>query len=469
MKKLLPYLIGLSLCGFAGLASAENLIQVYQQAKESNPDLRKSEAMRNAAYEKITETRGSLLPQLGLAGGFDLVKNHRGEITDDLVKNHRGEITDPSNRQHTTKNDSRTDRWSGSVSLSQSLFDMSRWYNLNISEQQAGIQDVAYRAQQQQLILDTSVAYFNVLRALDAFSFIQAQKSAIGKQLDQTQQRFKVGLVAITDVHDAQAQYDKTLADEVSRRNDVDNALEDLRLVTGLTYAQLSQLNTKSFRTKAAPLVSALLKEAESNNLTLLSARLAQTVAREQIRLSESGHYPTLDLTASSGLSDTRTRLDDDRTTNKSGQHQVGVQLSVPLYTGGRTQSQVRQAQYNFIGSSEDLESTHRNVIRNVRSSHNNISAAISTITAYEQTVVSAQSSLDATLAGYNVGTRTIVDVLNATTYLYDAKTLLSNARYDYLINVLIMKQAQGSLNENDIILLNKELGQPISTIPVYQ
>lgn len=445
MKKLLPYLIGLSLCGFAGLANAENLIQVYQQAKESNPDLRKSEAMRNAAYEKITGTRGNLLPQLGLFGGFDLVKNHRGE------------------------DNSRKDQWSGSVSLSQSLFDMSRWYNLNISEQQAGIQDVAYRAQQQQLILDTSVAYFNVLRALDAFSFIQAQKSAIGKQLDQTQQRFKVGLVAITDVHDAQAQYDKTLADEVSRRNDVDNALEDLRLVTGLTYAQLSQLNTKSFRTKAAPLVSALLKEAESNNLTLLSARLAQTVAREQIRLSESGHYPTLDLTASSGLSDTRTRLDDDRRTNKSGQHQVGVQLSVPLYTGGRTQSQVRQAQYNFIGSSEDLESTHRNVIRNVRSSHNNISAAISTITAYEQTVVSAQSSLDATLAGYNVGTRTIVDVLNATTNLYNAKTLLSNARYDYLINVLIMKQAQGSLDENDIIQLNKELGKPISTIPVYQ
>lgn len=456
MKKLLPYLIGLSLCGFAGLASAENLIQVYEQAKESNPDLRKSEAMRNAAYEKITETRGNLLPQLGLTGGFDLVKNHRGETIN-------------RNNGLTTKNNSRTDRWSGAVSLSQSLFDMSRWYNLNISEQEAGIQDIAYRAQQQQLILDTSAAYFNVLRALDAFSFIQAQKSAIGKQLDQTQQRFKVGLVAITDVHDAQAQYDKTLADEVSRRNDVDNALEDLRLVTGLTYAQLSQLNTKSFRTKAAPLVGALLKEAESNNLTLLSARLAQTVAREQIRLSESGHYPTLDLTASSGLGDTRTRLDDYRGTDKSGQHQVGVQLSVPLYTGGRTQSQVRQAQYNFIGSSEDLESTHRNVIRNVRSSHNNISAAISTITAYEQTVVSAQSSLDATLAGYNVGTRTIVDVLNATTNLYNAKTLLSNARYDYLINVLIMKQAQGSLDENDIIQLNKELGKPISTIPVYQ
>jgi outer membrane protein len=446
MKKLLPFLIGLSLSGFSLSSHAEDLLQVYQQAKESNPTLRSSAAQRDSAYEKINESRSSLLPQLGLSADYSLNKSFRG-----------------------AKDGTRTDSKSGSVSLTQSLFNMTNWRNLDVTKKLASVQDIVYRAQEQTLILDTATAYFGVLRALDDYSFTQAKKSAIGRQLEQTRQRFNVGLVAITDVHDAQAQYDQTLADEVIKRNDIENALEELRLVTGLIYPTLNTVNTQKFRTQNAPAVDALLNEAENNNLTLLSARLSQELARQQIKVSQSGHLPTLDLTASSGIGNTDSRYDGFTSKSQSGSNQVGVTFKLPLYSGGRTSSQVKQAKYDFVRYSEDLESTHRSVVKTVRSSHNNILAAISTIKAYKQLVISADSSLKATEAGYSAGTRTIVDVLNSTQTLYDAKARLSNARYDYLINVLALKSAQGTLNESDLVALNSELGQAISTTPAYK
>lgn len=442
MKKLLPILIGLSLSSFSIFAHAEDLLQIYQQAKENNPDLRSVEAKRSEAYEKINESRGSLLPQLGLTADYNLTKNYRG-----------------------SRDGARTDTTSGKVALSQSIFNMTNWRNLSLTKKQASLQDIVYRAQEQKLMLDTSTAYFQVLRALDAFSNTEAKKIALGQQLQQTRQRYNVGLVAVTDMYDAQAQYDLTLADEVIRRNDVENALEDLRRITNISYPTLNSLDTQRFRTQAAPAIDALLNEAENNNLDLLSARLNQELAREQIRISQTGHLPTLDLTASSGIGNTDTRY-HGTTKDQNGSNQVGVQFSLPIYSGGRTSSQVKQAQYNFISSSEDLEGKHRDVIRTVRSSFNNISAAISSIRAYQQTVVSAQSSLRATQAGYDVGTRTIVDVLNATTTLYDARTKLSDARYTYLINVLQLKSAQGTLNESDLVKLNNDLGKAISTTP---
>ena len=179
---------------------------------------------------------------------------------------------------------------------------------------------------------------------------------------------------------------------------------------------------------------------------------------------------PTLSLSASTGVSDTsysgsktNTAQYDD---NNMGQNKVGLSFSLPLYQGGMVNSQVKQAQYNFVGASEQLESAHRNVVQTVRSSFNNVNASISSINAYKQAVVSAQSSLDAMEAGYSVGTRTIVDVLDATTTLYNAKQQLSSARYQYLINQLNIKQALGTLNEQDLQMLNSTLGKPVSTSP---
>lgn len=446
MKKLLPILIGLSLTGFSAMSQAENLLQVYQQARLSNPDLRKSAADRDAAFEKINEARSPLLPQLGLGADYTYSNGYRDS------------------------NGVNSNATSGSLQLTQTLFDMSKWRALTLQEKSAGIQDVTYQTDQQTLILNTATAYFNVLSAIDSLSYTEAQKQAIYRQLDQTTQRFNVGLVAITDVQNARSQYDTVLANEVTARNNLDNAVESLRQVTGNYYPQLASLNVDGFKTDKPQAVNALLKDAESRNLTLLQARLSQDLAREQIRQAQDGHLPTLDLTASTAVSNTsysgsRTnsaQYDD----SKIGQNKVGLSFSLPLYQGGMVNSQVKQAQYNFVGASEQLESAHRSVVQTVRSSYNNVNASISSINAYKQAVVSAQSSLDAMEAGYSVGTRTIVDVLDATTTLYNAKQQLSSARYNYLINQLNIKSALGTLNEQDLLALNNTLGKPVSTSP---
>ncbi|NQF27202.1 outer membrane channel protein TolC [Escherichia coli] len=449
MKKLLPILIGLSLSGFSTLSQAENLMQVYQQARLSNPELRKSAADRDAAFEKINEARSPLLPQLGLGADYTYSNGYRDA------------------------NGINSNATSASLQLTQSIFDMSKWRALTLQEKAAGIQDVTYQTDQQTLILNTATAYFNVLNAIDVLSYTQAQKEAIYRQLDQTTQRFNVGLVAITDVQNARAQYDTVLANEVTARNNLDNAVEQLRQITGNYYPELAALNVENFKTDKPQPVNALLKEAEKRNLSLLQARLSQDLAREQIRQAQDGHLPNLDLTASTGISDTSysgsktrgaagTQYDD----SNMGQNKVGLSFSLPIYQGGMVNSQVKQAQYNFVGASEQLESAHRSVVQTVRSSFNNINASISSINAYKQAVVSAQSSLDAMEAGYSVGTRTIVDVLDATTTLYNAKQELANARYNYLINQLNIKSALGTLNEQDLLALNNALSKPVSTNP---
>ncbi|MEY0433450.1 outer membrane channel protein TolC [Providencia huaxiensis] len=447
MKKLLPLLISMSFVGLSTNSFAEDLLQVYQKSKESNPELRKSLAERNQAFEKINESRSPLLPQLGLGAGASYGSGYR----------------DARNTESTGLN--------ASLKLTQVVFDMSKWRQLTIQEKTAGISDVTYQTSQQQLILNTATAYFNVLKAIDALSYIEANKEAVYRQLDQVTQRFNVGLVAITDVQNARANYDSVIAQEVAGRNELENAIEKLRQVSGVYYNQLASLNIDRFKTNELGDINAILKEAEERNLSLLSARLAQDVSRENIRLAETGHMPTVNLDASTSVANTyqhgsgyNTPYGGGATNSYNGQNSIGLNLSIPLYTGGAVSSQVEQAQYGFQGASEQLESVYRNVVQLVRSSFNNVSSSISSINAYKQVVVSAQSSLDAMEAGYQVGTRTIVDVLTATTALYQAKQNLSNARYDYMINQLNIEFARGTLNEDDIARLNANLGKEIST-----
>ncbi|WP_323840034.1 outer membrane channel protein TolC [Photorhabdus africana] len=439
MKKLLSIFIAMSLTGLSSMSQAEDLLQVYKQAKESNPELRKSMAERNKAFEKINESRSPLLPQLELNTGYSYNSGYRDQ------------------------RDTESNTLNAKLGLTQTIFDMSKWRLLNLEEKTAGIADVTYQSSEQKLILDSATAYFKVLRTIDTLSYIEAQKAAIYRQLDQTTQRFNVGLVAITDVQNARANYDDVLAQEVASRNELDNALEALRQVTGIYYPRLASLNIDHFKTQKPEVVDILLKEAEKRNLSLLSARLSQDLAREQIKAAQTGHMPTIDLGASTNVSNSQNHA-PGRSNNYSGENSVGLTLRLPIYSGGATSSRVEQAQYGFVSASEQLESTYRNVVQTVRSSFNNISASISSIDAYKQLVVSAQSSLDAMEAGYQVGTRTIVDVLNATTKLYEAKQKLSNARYDYLINQLNIQHALGTLNEKDLVALNNSLGKQLST-----
>lgn len=439
MKKIIPLLIGLFL---SQSASAENLLQVYQQARTTNPELKSAYAEKEKAYAAISGSRASLLPQLGLNASYNLTHGYR-DADDSNSKN--GNL---------------------GLSLSQTLFNYSSWKTLDITKKQASVQDIAYEAQEQTLILNTAVAYFNVLNALDTLSYIDAQKKAIYRQYDQTNQKYKVGLVAITDVQNAKADYDQTVADQVVALNNLNNSIEDLRQVSGRFYANVATLDINAFSTEKPAHISTLLKQSEGANLNLLTMRLSQDIAKEQIRLAQAGHLPTVSLNASTGLTKNQTYGDNStRSNNITGANTVGVSLDLPIFSGGATMSQVEQAQYNYVSYSEQLESTNRSVINQVRSSYNNISASISSIRAYEQAVISAQSSLDATMSGYEVGTRTIVDVLSATTQLYNAKQNLSNAKYSYLTNLLQLKYAIGTLTSDDLVILNNMLGTEANTL----
>ncbi|SET52470.1 outer membrane protein [Thorsellia anophelis DSM 18579] len=443
--KTLTLLVAVITSSVSFYAQSEDLLQVYKKAQETNPDLRRAQADRNAAFEKINEARSGLLPQLSAQASY----TERRGFRDD--RNVNSEIK------------------SGSINLTQSIFDYSIWQGLTIQQKQANVSETSYQAAQQKLILDTATAYFNVLGAIDALEFVEANRKAVFRQLEQTQQQFNVGLVAITDVQNAKAQYDSVIANEVNARNQLDNAIETLRQITGHHFDKLASLNVDTFKTVRPDVAEKLIENANNRNLSLLSARLQQEISRDSIRLAQSGHLPTLGASASSSITDTKNSGSNNPragTSNDSGQNSIGLTLSVPLFQGGATVSRTEQAQYGYVSASEALEATARAVEQSVRSSRNNMNASISSINAFEQAVVSAETSLAATEAGYQVGTRTIVDVLNATTTLYNAKQQLSNARYSYMINQLNLLSAQGLLQESDLVSLNATLGKHVSTAP---
>ncbi|MDW1892267.1 efflux RND transporter outer membrane protein VpoC, partial [Vibrio sp. Vb1574] len=380
----------------------------------------------------ITSSRSARLPQINLTAGYNLTRGDTDYDDSALGKS--------SNDQ---------DALTAGVSFSQTLYNRASWISLDTAEKSARQADATYAATQQGLILRVSQAYFEVLRAQDNLVFVRAEKAAVGRQLEQTKQRFEVGLSAITDVHDAQAQYDAVLADEVLAENDLINSYESLREITGQEHKNLNVLDTNRFSaTRTNSPAETLIDEAKTKNLSLLSARISQDIARDNISLASSGHLPTLSLDGGYNYGDTSNSARDNTTDNFN----IGVNLAVPLYTGGNVTSQTKQAEFAYVAASEDLEAQYRSVVKDVRAQNNNINASIGALKAYEQSVVSARSALEATEAGFDVGTRTIVDVLDATRRLYDANKNLSDARYNYILSVLQLRQAVGTLSEQDIL-----------------
>ncbi|HFY9991612.1 TPA: TolC family outer membrane protein, partial [Providencia stuartii] len=351
--------------------------------------------------------------------------------------------------------------------MTQSIIDISKWKSLSIQEKHAAISDINYQISQQDLLLETAISYFNILKSIDALTYIKAHKLAVYHQLDQTTQRFNVGLTTITDVQNARANYDSIIAQEVLGYNELKNSVEVLRKISGVRYTQLAKLNINKLQLTKPDNITFLLENARIKNLSLLKARLSQEISNDKISLAKSGHLPIVTLDASTAINNTR--LDKNsiesqhKINNHSGKNNAALSLNLPIYQGNTVNSQVKQAQYGFEAATEQLESDNRNVIQQVNSSYNNLLSSISSINAYKQLIISTQSSLDATEAGYQVGTRTIVDVLSATAALYQSKKNLSNAQYDYLINQLKMEYLQGSLNENSIQRINKMLGNEIS------
>lgn len=415
----------IALTTFNSSAIADSLLQVYQTAKVKDPIILKSKAQYDLFLEKINEADAALLPQVG----FGLNAGYT-EASEDSATN---------------------SNYGASLALTQSLYNGSYWQQLDIAEKQATQYATIYGYAAQDLLFRSSTAYFDVLRADEAVKSVKANKRAVERQLEQTKQRFDVGLIAITDVHEAQAEYDRTNADLIFAENSLANSYYVLRELTGEDVLNISYLNTKNFDPQEIEGdVKFWRNKALEHNLALHGRRISKELAKMQIELAETGHLPTLDFTAGLGYNNAdynAVRSDVDMSNGS-----IGIQLNVPIYTGGAITSRVKQAQYSYVMASEDLVQTFRSTEAQINSGYNNVRASLSSITAYEQTVTSSNSALEATEAGFEVGTRTIVDVLDATRNLYASENQLANARYDYILFMLQLKYSAGTLSEQDIM-----------------
>ena len=274
--------------------------------------------------------------------------------------------------------------------------------------------------------------YFDVLARCDDLEFRDADKTAIANQLEQAKKRFEVGLITITDVQEAQAQYDLAVAFEISARNDLADSKEALREITGSYFDRLNDLSNRMPLVAPKPAEpEAWVEQALKTSPVLLSAALAAETARENVDLQRADRYPTLDLTAT--ITDSETDIDIDRRLELdfTRQSQIGLELNIPIYEGGAKSSRIREAAYGYESAREFLEIQQRNISRIVRNAFRGSLAAISRVEALNQARVSNRSALEATQAGFDVGTRTIVDVLDAQRNLFGAERDYSQSRYD--------------------------------------
>lgn len=447
-KRFLSLLISM---GLSTSVFADDLYQVYQMAVEKDPTINRAKADRDAAFEGISISRASLLPQIsGSIGYSDSSRESNQQISGPTDEN-------PNSPEVFANFSQDTKSLNMGLDLRMSLYDHQNWIALDRAEKVAQQSDTNYALSKQDLIVRTTAAYLAILRAKDSLTFVQAEKRAIERQLEQTKQRFNVGLTAITDVHEAQANFDNTVAQEIITENVVELRLEQMREITGKYHGNISVLNTESFSaTRPSPVgVDNWLKIAEEMNLDLMVRNIAKEIAKEDISSARAGHLPTLSLSGSYGRNDSDTNGINFPATDSNS---IGITLNVPIYSGGAVSAQTAQARYRFVAASEDLELAYRSTVRSVRAAYNDVIAATSTIRALEQAVVSADSALKATEAGFDVGTRTIVDVLNSTRNQFDARQRLAGARYDFISAILDLKRASGNLTEQDLVDINRGL-----------
>lgn len=432
--------LALALAASAPAVMALDLVDVYRLATVQDPQIREAEALRAAEVEFKSQSRALLLPFVTANADYDRV---RDEILSSPFPGFEDRGVD------------RYGLLSLSLSLAQPVYRREYFAQLRQADAVIGRADAQYSAAHQALIVRSSQAYFSLLAASDDLRFAQAEKGAIGRQLEQARQRFEVGLIAITDVHVAQAAFDAATAREIEAMNAVQDAQEALFELTGEFIAEVDILTRDVPLTNPEPAdIDSWVDTAMEQNFSLLAARFNTEFAEEAVEVQRSGHYPTLDLVANVA----RTDPDSGAPLNESERAAIGLRFELPLYQGGAVRSRSRQAGYELVAAREQLESAQRATRRQARDAYNAVIAAIRRVEALAQARVSAASALEATEAGMEVGTRTAVDVLLARTELFASESAYARARYDYLLNTLVLKQAAGTLSIADLEEINRWL-----------
>ena len=437
----------------APLVHADDLMQIYQEARTSDPTLAGAEATKLATDENVDQARSQLLPQVAAALSFTRVTGGSNSPTFSPDPNGGNELLLATSTTAYTR--------SLGTTLDQSLVDVSRWTALKSSKYIAKAGSATYDAAQQQLLISVAQAYFQVLTSLDALKYADANEKALNRQLEQAQQRFEVGLAAITDVNDAKAQHDAAVASVIFNQNQVDQSREAVRQLTNKDPGEFKKLREDLPLDHPNPDdPKAWVDLALHQNPSLTSSSFQVAAANQDINTARAGHLPVLNAqlgysrAPSWGDTDFRGGTFHDSSDPKWGSS-IGVVLSVPIFSGGLTQSRVRQAIYNRDFAQDQYELTRRQVEAATRNNFRSVIAGASEVEATKAAVTSAQSSVEATQAGYEVGTRTIVDVLISQQTLLQAQSNYSTARHTFVINGLLLKQAAGVVEVKDLELIN--------------
>lgn len=443
------------------LANAESLSDIYELALENDAQLKAEQAQYLANLETENLGLSRLLPQVNANYDYSDTDQDTNAQSRDFNKPDLPIITTSTNRD--------TDSKGWTINLNQAIFDLPAWFSFQSGKEFSKQAEATFAANQQNLVVRVVDAYLLVLRAQDNLEASKAQERAFERQLEQTQQRFEVGLIAITDVYEAQAARDLSTVNRIVDENNVSVALERLSVLTGRSHSSIDVLKEDFQILMPEPLDRAAWVEfALENNFNLQAARYAEEAARQTAKANKLEHAPKI--SGNYTLSDYET--EGDLTVEPSNNLEVPqdsdtqtnywqIRVDMPFYTGGALSASRRRAAQDFNAARENRINLSRNTVTNARSLHMTVISDVSRIAARKQSIVSSRSALDATQAGYEVGTRNVVDVLNAQNTLFSSQRDYYNSRYDYILDIMRLKEQAGLLSPDDVYKLDTFLEAP--------
>jgi outer membrane protein len=432
MKKIMR-VTWLVMCCASWTVNAQDLLELYELALQNNPQLKQAYANQLAVSEITNISLANFLPSISAVG----------QGMGNQLSNQRATYQGSGFQQYVDN--------SLTVNLLQPVFHWEHWLQLSQAENQLAQAEAAYHAELQTLMVKVVEAYFNVLSAEDNVMFYHIEQQAIARQVEQAKQRFALGFVEVTEVREAQAAFDQVMASVTAAEALVENQKEALIEIIGEQTLVLLPLQPIIPLVKPHPeSIEEWSKTSEVSNFKIISAFNQVEVARKTVDLQRNGHLPKLDVVASYGEFDTTSSFG-----LRGNTQNIGLKLSIPVYEGGAVNAKIRQANHKLVETQEVLVAVKRAVNRQVKEAYRGMTTSISQVLAFTTAVKSSELALEATQAGYEVGTRTLVDVLTEQRNVYRAKRDLSRARYDYLVNGVKLKQAASSLTQLDVEQLN--------------
>jgi len=423
---------------------AENILDIYNEALENDPTFKAAEYSYLSDKQIVVQGRAALLPSIIISGSTNWNEYYQNDI---LQQDYNS--------------------FSKSARVSQPLFRLDTWFNFKRSKSLTDAAEADFAYEQQNLLLRTAELYFGVLRAIDNLNAAISEEKAIKKQLDQAQQRYEVGLSAITGVQEAQLAYDLSKAARINNEGNLFSAREALNALIGREIFSLDELGESLEISSPYPnSKEEWVKLALENNYQLKAADLRKKAAKSNARSAASDRLPKIDIVGAGSESETNQFNYEGFSINGqgipvpavTGRRNYSIQLSMPIFQGGAVYSKRKQAYAQYNEADENTLFAERRIIQEVRSQFSNVVTLVANVTAQQQAVISATSALEATQVGYKVGTRNVVDLLQAEKNLYSAEKNLANARYDYILANLRLALAAGTISPSDIVEINNLL-----------